>query len=75
MNRETAHDFRMNEWTREEWIDLSNQFPAMNIYQSWDYAELHSGGRNRSVIHAGLFDGQIPLALAQMRVKKLPILG
>ncbi|MCA9433764.1 MAG: GNAT family N-acetyltransferase, partial [Candidatus Omnitrophica bacterium] len=75
MNRERAHEFRTNEWTREEWIDLSNQFPSMNIYQRWDYAELHSGGKNRSVIRAGLFDGQIPLALAQMRVKKLPILG
>jgi len=68
-------DFHVDCWSREEWAELTSSFPTKNIYQVWDYAELHSAGSHRSVYRCALMRGTTPVAMAQMRVKSLPLVS
>lgn len=64
----------MTDWNREEWGSLVSAFPALSLYQTWDYAQRHSPGRHRTVLRAVLGENDELRALGQMRVKRLPLL-
>ncbi len=69
-----ADDFGTDRWNSQQWDALASQFPAMSIYQLGLYGELHSPGRFRDYSRAALLgDGGRPVALLQMRVKRLPL--
>lgn len=72
--RPVSPGFQIANWDRAEWGSLTAWFPALSLYQTWDYAERHSPGRHRTVLRAVLGENNEPRAVGQMRVKRLPIL-
>jgi hypothetical protein len=65
--------FQVDGFSREQWTQWCASFPGNNLYQAWDYAEAHSDGPCREVSRAVLFQDDAPVALAQFRIKRLPI--
>jgi hypothetical protein len=67
------YTFVVDSFSVEQWQMFSGAFVAMNIYQTWEYAELHSSGLLRHVSRAVVLDSaDSPKVTAQFRMKKLP---
>ena len=58
--------------TQADWDDLLQRFTDANIYQTWAYAEVTCGLRNTS--HLVLKKNGCPVAVAQVRLARLPYL-
>jgi hypothetical protein len=65
--------FERDRWNAQQWDMLASCFPVASIYQLGLYAEMHSPGRFRSYSRAVLYGAdELPVAMVQMRVKRLP---
>lgn len=64
---------QVNQTTEAEWSCLLEQFADANIYQTWAYGAIHWG--EKQVNHLVLRHNDAPVALAQLRVVRVPILG
>ena len=60
---------------RNQWLLFTRQFQDYSYRQSWDYGTLLANKRNAKSEHVGIFEGEIPIALADVRVKEIPWLG
>lgn len=59
--------------SRDEWDCLLQQFDDANIYQTWTYGSVRWGERNLS--HQVVKKNDEVIAIAQVAIKKVPILG
>lgn len=68
--------FLVDQITSDQWYRYSEEFASMNIYQAWHYADLHCRGPLRNASRAILLnsDGNAR-AMAQLRIKKLPMIS
>jgi hypothetical protein len=60
---------------REEWLSLSAQFHDRNYRQSWDYGLLLAQRRKAASRHVKIQRAGRTLGLADVRIKRLPLLG
>ena len=56
------------------WDELCQHFPANSLYQTWAFGETHGTGSFRAVSRFALLRGEVPIVVAQFRIKKLPFL-
>ena len=69
-------EFRLDRFSREEWQHFCQGFDLQNLFQTWDFAVSHSPKSwLRDLAHCGLFEDGRPLCLAQIRIKRIPVLG
>lgn len=64
---------RVDEVTEPEWNSLLDGFADASFYQTWAYGAVSWGERQLS--HLVLYRSGEPMALAQLRVVRLPLLG
>ncbi|HEV2392318.1 MAG TPA: hypothetical protein VG146_08140, partial [Verrucomicrobiae bacterium] len=62
----------VDEITESEWNDLLTRFADASIYQTWAYGAVSWGERNLS--HLVLKDSGQVIAMAQLRIARIPIL-
>ena len=67
--------FLVDQFTQQGWEHWFKAFPCANLYQTWDYGETHCRGVGRTVSRAVLLAEDRPLAAAQFRIKKIPLLN
>jgi hypothetical protein len=60
--------------SREEWIELAERFLDHNYQQCWDYAAMMAGRIGGTVDNVAIYDDGAPIALASVRIKRLPAL-
>lgn len=58
---------------REQWGALLDRFLDASLYQTWEYGAVRWDEANSS--HVVLYRGEEPVAAAQARIAKLPVLG
>jgi lipid II:glycine glycyltransferase (peptidoglycan interpeptide bridge formation enzyme) len=61
--------------TSRHWDALLRGFDSSSFYQVWEYGQIYGEGLFRSVSRAVLYDGDRALAMAQLQVKRLPVMG
>jgi len=57
--------------TQDAWAPLVDRFADANLYQTWEYGALRGGAMS----HLVLSHGDEPVAAAQLRIAKMPVLG
>lgn len=65
----------VNKWSEAEWSKQTAHLQGMSIFQTWPYVDLHSEGRLRSASRAMLRQDGVAVVAAQLRVKRLPLVG
>lgn len=69
---ETGLRAGVDQCTRPEWNGMLASFPDASMYQSWDYGQIHWGRRQLS--HLVLRQGDEVVAMAQVRIVRVPVL-
>lgn len=64
-----------NNFSKDEWCSAGRGFNDWNVYQHWDYGEVHSRGIGRRVDRVSVVSDDELVAMVQVRVKKLPMAG
>ncbi len=68
--------FAIDPFTASEWRDSCGLFENYNLYQTWDYAEIHSPSTpSRGVLRCVASRGGKPVVIGQFRIKKIPLIG
>lgn len=68
--------FKTNITDHQWWSQHCRHFQDMILHQIWHYADLHSRSPFRQADSAVLLDGHgCPLAMARIRIKKIPLAG
>ena len=76
MGRMGGNVFSSREITRQEWGDLWSKVDKANILQSWEYGDAKSKAEGWTPIRLVFEDeNNIPVGLAQVLTKTLPIIG
>ena len=76
MGRMGENVFNSREITRQEWDDLWSKVDKANILQSWEYGDAKSKAEGWTPIRLVFEDeNNIPVGLAQLLTKTLPIIG
>ena len=60
---------------KDEWIRYSQSFSDYNFRHVWDYGEALARRRKSSCEHVAIFDGEELLGIADVRIKRLPIIS
>lgn len=58
-----------------EWNDWVAQFEDDSIYQSWEYEEAREDAKHTEVSRLGIEENGSRIAAAQVRVKRIPVVG
>ena len=68
----TGLDLRVDKTSESEWSDWIHEFSDTNFYQSWAYGAVSWGDGQLS--HLSLHDRGRPVAIAQLRLVRIPML-
>lgn len=73
MNVESSYSVQSGSHLAPTWDSLAGAFRGMNIYQTALYGDLHSAGFGRSCERVVVYRSQRVAAMAQIRIKRLPL--